>query len=54
MASQMWETTTTAGTLMVQVQFGATLQTLKKNGTTVLSRPVSSWKMLDVRRRIFG
>ena len=54
MTTQMWATTTTAGTLMWNPQFGATLQTLARGGTTVLYRPVSSWKMLDVRRRTYG
>ena len=55
MAGLRWEFITTVGILMLTpVEYGATLQTLARNGTTVLYRPVSSWKMLDVRRRTYG
>ena len=55
MGGLMWETITTVGTLMNRVQYGATLQTLARDGTTVLYRSVLSFsEMLDARRRTYG
>ena len=57
-AGLMWETITTVGTPMVTpVEFGATLQTLTRDGSTALCLNVKrqmEWKMLDVRRRTYG
>ena len=57
MGGLMWETITTVGTLMAPMEFGATLQTLTRDGSTALCLNVKTqmeWKMLYVRRRTYG
>ena len=52
MGSLMWETITTVGTLMAPMEFGATLQTLTRDGSTALCLNVKrQMKMLAVKMR---
>ena len=53
MGSLMWETITTVGTLMGSlVEFGATLQTLTRDGSTALCLNVKrQMKMLAVKMK---
>ena len=52
MASMVLETTTIVGTLMAPMEFGATLQTLTRDGSTALCLNVKrQMKMLVVKMR---
>ena len=51
-AGLMWETILTVGTLMAPMEFGATLQTLTRDGSTALCLNVKrQMKMLAVKMR---